>query len=124
KDFSIEETAHSFILTFLGPGRKSVYTAAAGFNLNEHQIRRCSTKEYCHLTGSTVYTFGLQKKKDFDNITVIESGIPKCKTANSDTFRTYARYIVALFAFYGPRTAKDRFNLYQGRQRAPEVWCF
>ncbi|KAI9257816.1 hypothetical protein EDC94DRAFT_522238, partial [Helicostylum pulchrum] len=82
-------------------------------------------KEYYHFTGFSAYVVEQQKKKDLSNITVIESGICSCKSANADTFRSYARYmlinIVALFAFYGPRTAKDRFNLYQGRQRAPEL---
>ncbi|KAI9267253.1 hypothetical protein EDC94DRAFT_602741, partial [Helicostylum pulchrum] len=110
---------------FLDPGRKSVYTAAVGLDLNEHQVRRCSTKKYYHLTGSTAYAVKQLKKKDLNNLTVIESGIPSCKIANADTFRSYARYMiinmVALLVFYGPRTAQDRFNLYQGRQRAPEL---
>ncbi|GAA5802847.1 hypothetical protein HPULCUR_008322 [Helicostylum pulchrum] len=37
KDFSIEEIVESFRPAFLDPGRKSVYTAAVGLDLNEHQ---------------------------------------------------------------------------------------
>lgn len=107
-DFSIEETGRSFILASLDPGRKYVCTAAVGLDINQHQIRRCLTKEYYHLTGSVVYSIGLQKKeKSLENIAVIES----CKTANNDTFRTYASYMVALLSFYGLHTVKDRFKL-------------
>ncbi|KAI9269533.1 hypothetical protein EDC94DRAFT_599162 [Helicostylum pulchrum] len=87
-------------MAFLDPGRKSVYTAFVGLDLNEHQIRHCSTKEYYHLTGYTAYAVKQQKKKDLNNITVIESGIPSCKTTNADTLRSYARYMLINMVTY------------------------
>ncbi|CEG80148.1 hypothetical protein RMATCC62417_14522 [Rhizopus microsporus] len=54
-DFSIEEVTQLYRTSFLDPGRKTVYTAAMGLDENQREIRRCTTKEYYHLTGSTVY---------------------------------------------------------------------
>lgn len=34
------------------PGRTHVFTAAYGSRDQPHQVRRCSTKEYYHMTGS------------------------------------------------------------------------
>jgi hypothetical protein len=125
EDFTLEEVKQSYRTSFLDPGRKSVYTAVTGLNSQEHCVRRCSTKEYYHLTGSTVFSIELQKTKDQEGITQIESAAPTAKTAKSDTYLAYIYYTLAnlntLFTFYGSHTAKNRFNLYQGRQRAPEI---
>lgn len=125
KDFTLEEVEESFRPSFLDPGRKTVYTAAIGLHNNQHEIRRCTTKEYYHLTGSTVYSKLLKTRKDAQGITQIESAIPSSKTANSNNLKTYAQYMLTnlnvLFNFYEKHTAKEHFNLYQGRQRAPEI---
>lgn len=124
-DFSIKEVEHSYKPSFLDPGRKSVYTAVKGLSQNEHEIRRCSVKEYYHLTGSTVYSKRLQQEKDAAGITQIESVIPTAKTARNISFLRFADYMLShidrLFAFYGFHSAKSRFNLYQGKQRAPQM---
>ncbi|KAL4214370.1 hypothetical protein AB4K20DRAFT_1880052, partial [Rhizopus microsporus] len=51
-DFSIEEIIQLYRTSFLGPGRKTVYTAAMGLDESQHEIRRCTTKEYYHLTST------------------------------------------------------------------------
>ncbi|KAK4521625.1 uncharacterized protein ATC70_004155 [Mucor velutinosus] len=111
--------------SFLDPGGKTVFTAAIGLDPDVHQVRRCTTKEYYHLTGSTVYAKKLQQEKDTAGITAIESAIPSAKTARNTQFLRYVDYILAnmdtLFAFYGFSTAKHWFNLYQGKQRAPDM---
>ena len=47
---------------FLNPGLKSLFTAVIGV-ASAKQIRKCSVKEYDHLTGSTVYSKKLELKK-------------------------------------------------------------
>lgn len=124
-DFSINEVAESYRPSFLDPGRKSVFTATTGLDTKEHEIRRCSTQEYYHFTGSTAYSKRLQQMKDTAGITAIESATPTAKTARNITYCRFLDHILAnmdrLFTFYGFDTAKDRFNLYQGKQRAPEM---
>lgn len=124
-DFSIEEVTQLYRTSFLDPGRKTVYTAAMGLDENQHEIRRCTTKEYYHLTGSTVYAKKLQQEKDTAGITAIEAATPTAKTARNISFIRFADHMLSnmdrLFTFYGFSTAKDRFNLYQGKQRAPEM---
>jgi hypothetical protein len=44
-DFSIEEVTQLYKTSFLDPGRKTVYTAAMSLDENQHEIRRCTTKE-------------------------------------------------------------------------------
>ncbi|KAK4510235.1 protein transport protein S31 [Mucor velutinosus] len=111
--------------SFLDPGRKTVFTAAIGLDPVVHQVRRCTTKEYYHLTGSTVHAKKFQQEKDITGITAIESAIPSAKTARNTQFLRYVDYILAnmdtLFTFYGFSTAKHQFDLYQGKQRAPDM---
>lgn len=125
EDFEYEEIEKIYRPCFLDPGRKSVYTAAIGLNFKQHQLRRCTTKEYYHFTGSTSYLAKLEKKKSDEGIKVIESAIPTSKTTSPNAYFQYVNYILTnkdvFFTFYGYQTAKDRFNLYQGRQRAPEM---
>lgn len=124
-DFSIDEVTEMYRPSFIDPGRKTVFTAAMGLDLNHHEIRRCNTKEYYHLTGSTVYTKKLAERKTRTGIAAIEAATPSSKTARTFSYWRFANYMLAhmgaLFSFYGFSTAKDRFNLYQGRQRAPEM---
>ncbi|KAI9481458.1 MAG: hypothetical protein EXX96DRAFT_618384 [Benjaminiella poitrasii] len=124
-DFSMEEVAQLYRPSLLDPGRKTVYTAVMGLDQNQHEIRRCTTKEYYHLTGSTVSAKNLQPEKDAAGITAIESTTPTLKTARNISFLRFANHLLSnidkLFAFYGFRTAKYRFNLYQGKHKAPEM---
>lgn len=125
EDFEYEEVERIYQPVFIDPGRKAVYTAAIGLDTSNHQIRQCSTKEYYNLTGSTKYSSRLQKLKDSKGLTSIETNIPTQKTCSSILYDRFIQYIIIhkdkLFAFYGKDTAKDRFFLYQGRQRAPEI---
>lgn len=124
KDFNYEEIRNQYQPTFLDPGRKSLFTAVVGLEPAK-QIRRASTKEYYHLTGSTVYSKKLESKKERSGVRTIESQIPTPKTTEPENFRNYVTYILAnldtLLKFYGKETSKYKFQLYQGRQRAPEM---
>ncbi|KAI9483236.1 MAG: hypothetical protein EXX96DRAFT_479415, partial [Benjaminiella poitrasii] len=121
-DFDLEEINADYLPIAIDPGRKSVFTAVTGSDLRK--VKRCSIKEYYHLTGSTKYSAKLQRLKDQHNITDIESRIPSNKTSSLAQYQAYTEYIFnnldALFNFYGHHTSRDRFFLYQGRQRAPE----
>ncbi|KAI8967152.1 hypothetical protein BDF20DRAFT_902006, partial [Mycotypha africana] len=108
-DFSLDEVDNTYLPITLDPRRKSVFTAAVGLEYNR-QVRRCTKSEYYHMTGSTQYS---------------TNQIPSPKTSRLEIYELYTAYTLnnldALLAFYGPGTAKDRFMLYQGRQRAPET---
>ncbi|CEP09130.1 hypothetical protein [Parasitella parasitica] len=124
-DFLMDETVKFYRPSFLDPGWKSVFTAVTGFNYEQHHIRRCSVKEYYHLTGSTAYSARLRLEKDVAEITPIESATSTAKTGRCTPFLRFASHMLShmnkLCTFYGFHTAKSRFNLYQGRQRAPEM---
>lgn len=125
--FNHEEVQSSYCPIFIDPGRKSVFTAVSGLSTNTHTIMRCTTKEYYHYTGSTKYsaTQTKLKKKKTNHIEGIESRIPTTKTSSADEYSNYMNYILQylnkLFDFYNCKTAKYRFFLYQGKQRAPEI---
>ena len=76
------------------------------------------------MTGSTKYIKKLEKLKTEKGIKDIENNITSAKTAECATYLSYIEYILThvgtLFAFYDYKTAKDRFFMYQGRQRATE----
>ncbi|KAI9478806.1 MAG: hypothetical protein EXX96DRAFT_638175 [Benjaminiella poitrasii] len=59
---------------------KSVFTAVTGSDSRE--VKRCSVKEYYHLTGSTKYSAKLQRLKDKHSITDIESHISSNRTSS------------------------------------------
>ena len=102
-----------------------MYTAAIGLDTSNHQIRQCSTKEYYNLNGLTKYLSRLQKLKDNKDLASIETNILTQKTCSSIFYDRFVQYIIIykdkLFTFYDKNAAKDRFFLYQGRQRAPEI---
>ncbi|KAI7906953.1 uncharacterized protein BX663DRAFT_426290 [Cokeromyces recurvatus] len=125
RDFTLPEVAKDYHPIFVDPGRKSVFTAVSGLNESRHPIIRCSTKEYYHLTGSTVFSAQQQFLKSQNGIEDIESRIPTTKTSNPERFLDYVQYLFdninTLFNFYNSSTAKKRFQLYQGRQKAQET---
>jgi len=124
EDFTYEEVEGVYRPAFIDPGRKAVFTAAVGLG-DDHQVRRCSTKEYYDLTGSTKYSIKLQRLKDERGITPIETDMPTTKTCQATVYLTYTTYMLlhrhTLFNFYGFQRAKDRFFLYQGRQKASQT---
>ncbi|KAG1047748.1 hypothetical protein G6F43_009818 [Rhizopus delemar] len=124
EDFNYEEVHNQYNPMFLDPGRKSLFTAVVGVD-SAKQIRKASVKEYYHLTGSTVYSKKLELKKKCSGINTIESQIPTPKTAAVESYDQYVKYMLThldkLLDFYGKDTAHHRFQLYQGRQRAPEM---
>ncbi|KAI7907892.1 uncharacterized protein BX663DRAFT_566423 [Cokeromyces recurvatus] len=54
EDSDIEEVQSIYKPLFLDPGRKSVYTAVEGLNPT-YSILKCTTKEYYHMTSSTIF---------------------------------------------------------------------
>lgn len=64
---------------FIDTRQKAVFTAAVGLG-DDHQVRRCITKEYYDLTGPTKYSIRLQRLKDDRGITPIETHMPTAKT--------------------------------------------
>ncbi|KAI7903268.1 uncharacterized protein BX663DRAFT_433730, partial [Cokeromyces recurvatus] len=121
-DFKSQEVEESCLLIAIDPGRKTVFTAVTDL---DRDVRRCTTKEYYHLTGSTRFSSELNRLKNEHGINIIEGSISTNKTSDSEKYLQHATYIFnnldTLFEFYNAATAKDRFFLYQGNQRAPEL---
>ncbi|KAI8975647.1 hypothetical protein BDF20DRAFT_977167 [Mycotypha africana] len=123
EDFDLAEIEAGYRPCFIDPGRKDVFTAAIGLDNEKHQVQSCFTKEYYHMTGSTMYSAKLKKKKA-GKIKGIESDMPTAKTGSKAQYHCYAAYILQhledLFSFYGDDTAEDRFHLHQRRKRAAD----
>ncbi|KAG1277309.1 hypothetical protein G6F57_008684 [Rhizopus arrhizus] len=102
EDFNYEEVHNQYHPMFLDPGRKSLFTAVVGV-ASSKQIRKSSCS----------------------GIKTIESQIPTPKTVAVGSYDQYVKYMLThldkLLDFYGKDTAHHRFQLYQGRQRAPEM---
>ncbi|KAI9475648.1 MAG: hypothetical protein EXX96DRAFT_273362 [Benjaminiella poitrasii] len=100
-DFDLEEIYAGYLPIAIDPGRKSVFTAVTGSD--SRKVKRCSIKEYYHLTGSTKYSAKLQRLKDQHNITDIKSRIPSNKTSSLAQYQAHTEYIFinldALFKF-------------------------
>ncbi|CEG75786.1 hypothetical protein RMATCC62417_10776 [Rhizopus microsporus] len=124
EDFGLEEVKQTYQPMSLDLGRKSVLTAAIGLDEAKYQIKHCSTAEYYYMTESTKRFRKLEKLKAEKGRKDIENNIPSPKISQCDAYLVYIDYILthvgALFTFYDYKTAKDRFYLYQGRQRATE----
>ncbi|KAI8971783.1 hypothetical protein BDF20DRAFT_838074 [Mycotypha africana] len=122
------EHAPSFIVSSVSKswawrGQRDVFTAASGLDIEEHQVRKCSNKEYYHMTGSTRSSARLEKRKT-DSIKQVEIEIPTVKTGSPQQYKNHVKYILQhikiLFSFYVAGPAEDRFRLYQGRKRAAD----
>ncbi|KAG2193132.1 hypothetical protein INT47_006432 [Mucor saturninus] len=112
-DFNSEEVESVFRPVFLDPGRKAVFTAMDVLDREKHNILRCTTKEYCHLTGSPLYQKRLLRRKQENGVEAIETGTPTTKTADVNTYRNHIQHIFShlnvLLNFYVFDTTKDRF---------------
>ncbi|GAA5812184.1 hypothetical protein MFLAVUS_005634 [Mucor flavus] len=122
EDFDLSEVKDKYLPISLDPGRTSVFTATVGLQSNRHL--RCITKEYYHMTGSTRFSRKQNKLKKDTGIESLESEIPSPKTSKSSAYSDYVKYMLlnkdSFFGFYGKDTAKTRFQLYQGVQRATD----
>ncbi|CEG74920.1 hypothetical protein RMATCC62417_10048 [Rhizopus microsporus] len=104
------------------PNRGQVFAASYGEGESFHQVRRCSTKEYYTYTGSKRH----EKRERMSNEDMGNTllSIPTAKTASISKYLLYVTYILLHFdkilAFNRFSTAKSRFHLYQGVQRARE----
>ncbi|KAI8643374.1 hypothetical protein BD408DRAFT_151801 [Parasitella parasitica] len=123
EDFDLNEVSEKYNPIFIDPGRKSVFTATVG--LEKQQVRKCPTKEYYHMTGSTAFCKMQNAQKESNGPQLIESKIPTAKTSKISKYEEYVYYILehldTFFGFYNFNTAKEHFNLYIGRQRAPQL---
>ncbi|KAI9472093.1 MAG: hypothetical protein EXX96DRAFT_582857 [Benjaminiella poitrasii] len=125
-DFNFKEVKNTCRPAFLDPGRKRVFCASLGLDNKNHRIRQCTMKEYYHMTGSTRYLKKkLQQMKANRSIDTLESSIPWPKTTKVEQYSNYVTYLLRhidqfFFPFYNFDTAKDRFHLYQGRQRTAD----
>jgi hypothetical protein len=123
-DFELNEVERTYEPIFIDPGRITTFTASIGLDSQNHQIRTCSNKEYYSMVGSSQYSKKLERSKKEKGITKIEESIPSPKTSKLSCFKHYVTYILqhfaTLFRFYNYSTARQRFNLYQGRQRAAQ----
>jgi hypothetical protein len=119
-DFNLPEMKKDYMLISLDPGRKAVFTATVGLGSSRHL--NCSTSEYYHMTGSTKFSKNQNRKKLATEIDLIESDIPSSKASLVTEYNSYAKYMLlnknALFEFYEKNAARNRFQLYQGVQRA------
>lgn len=109
----------------IDPGRQHIFQAAYGTGSDQHELRRCSTKEYYQLTGSLQRKKKLQAAKKRNGIEYIESNFPTAKTSNIEQYKEYVQYffwhLPRLLEFYNfDNDAERRFHDYQGRQRARE----
>ncbi|GAA5816932.1 hypothetical protein MFLAVUS_010467 [Mucor flavus] len=122
EDFDLSEVKDKYLPISLDPGRTSVFTATVGLQSNRHL--RCTTKEYYHMTGSTRFSRKQNKLKNDTGIESLESEIPSPKTSKSSAYSDYVKYMLldkdSFFGFYGKDTAKTRFQLYRGVQRATD----
>ncbi|KAG1019468.1 hypothetical protein G6F26_010093 [Rhizopus arrhizus] len=102
EDFNYEEVHNQYHPMFLGPGRKSLFTAVVGV-ASAKQIRKPSCS----------------------GIKMIESQIPTPKSAAVGSYDQYVKHMLThldkLLDFYGKDTAHHRSQLYQGQQMAPEM---
>ncbi|KAI7906269.1 uncharacterized protein BX663DRAFT_558795 [Cokeromyces recurvatus] len=57
-DFKSQEVEESYLPIAIDPGRKTVFTAVTDL---DRDVRRCTTKEYYHLTGSTRFSSELNR---------------------------------------------------------------
>ncbi|KAF7721224.1 hypothetical protein EC973_005086, partial [Apophysomyces ossiformis] len=123
-DFTEEEITDYFQPCAVDPGRSQVFTATYGCGNSPHEIRRCNTREYYTYTGSPLGQKVIQAEKKQAGIEAIETDLETGKTQSLELYDTYVRctfqHMNALFAFYGPSKAEERFRNYQGCQRAPE----
>ncbi|GAA5808627.1 hypothetical protein MFLAVUS_002019 [Mucor flavus] len=122
EDFDLSEVKDKYLPISLDPGRTSVFTATVGLQSNRHL--RCTTKEYYHMTGLTRFSRKQNKLKKDTGIESLESEISSPKTSKSSAYSDYVKYMLlnkdSFFGFYEKDTAKIRFQLYRGVQRATD----
>ena len=124
-DFCADEIESYFRPCAIDPGRQHIFQAAYGTGSDQHELRRCSTKEYYQLTGSLQRKKKLQAAKKRNGIEYIESNFPTAKTSNIEQYKEYVQYffwhLPRLLEFYNfDNDTERRFHDYQGRQRARE----
>lgn len=125
-DFTLAEVAKDYHLIVVDPERKSVFTAMSGLNEARHSIIRCSTKEYYHFTGSTVFSAQQQFLKSQNRIKDIESRIPTTKTSDPERFLDYVQHLFDSINNYLtltiPVLQKNASNFIKGDKKRKKLW--
>ncbi|KAG0161903.1 hypothetical protein DFQ30_004962 [Apophysomyces sp. BC1015] len=121
EDFTTEEINNYYRVCVIDPGVRHLYTASYGAGETEHEVRRCSSREYYCMTGSPQRGNLLLKRKKRLGIDVVENKFPTGKTCNINQYYERVDYFFMhkdqLFSFYVPEDGKRRFRDYQGKQR-------
>jgi hypothetical protein len=124
EDFDASEIEQSFQPVAVDPGRNQVFTASYGTSSGQHELRRCSSKEYSAMAGSARRNAQMQKEKKETAMLRIETNLPTPKTANIEQYEKYLRYLLlhleTILSFYHYNRGIARFHNYKGRQRARE----
>jgi hypothetical protein len=122
EDFTDREVETHFQPIAVDPGRTQVFTDSYGSGPTPHEVRRCSSKEYYSMTGSTRRNAELQRQKHQIGLDTVETLFPTAKTADIRQYDRYITYLLthydALANFYDISTAQATFQNYQGKQRA------
>lgn len=122
EDFTDREVETYFQPIAVDPGRTQVFTASYGSGPTPHEVRRCSSKEYYSMIGSTRRNADLQRQKHQVGVDTIEAQFPTAKTTDMRQYHRYITYLLnhydTLANFYDISTAQVTFQNYQGRQRA------
>jgi hypothetical protein len=122
EDFTDREVETHFQPIAVDPGRTQVFTASYGSGPTPHEVRRCSSKEYYSMAGSTRRNAELQRQKHQIGLDTVETLFPTAKTADIRQYDRYITYLLnhydTLANFYDISTAQVTFQNYQGKQRA------
>jgi hypothetical protein len=89
-------TPSQFSVCGVDPGRTHVFIVAYGSRDQLHQVRRCSTKEYYHMTGSNRRAKKDRQRKEQEGLTEIFLTISTYKTASLSTYLNYVNYILLI----------------------------
>lgn len=124
EDFESAGIDNYYRVCAIDPGVKNLFTASYGEGEESHEIRRCTGKEYYHMTGSPQRNKQLLRKKKQAGIDKIETEFPTAKTADIEVYHRHVEYFFlhkdSIFTFYNAEDAERRFRNYQGKQRAQE----
>jgi hypothetical protein len=123
-DFTLEEVRRHFRPLAVDTGIRNLFTAAYGSGSGPHETRNFSSAEWHANAGSKRRNAEVQAKKEQAGISEIESQWPSSKTANLFGYRNHLKWYflhrLSLLSFYDFERAKERFQAYQGKQKALE----
>lgn len=123
-DFTYDEVQHYFRPLAVDTGVRNLFTASYGTGSEQHEIRNFSSAEWHANSGSKRRNAKVQAEKDQAGIGQIEAQWPTAKTANVFGYQQHLRWYFEnrsrLLQFYNFERGKERFQAYQGKQKALE----